>query len=197
MLSRQFDLSLKIVFVGDSGVGKTAFLVHYVRGVFDLNIQSTLEVEFFTKEIKSDERRIQLQLWDTVGQELFRSVTRGYYRGATGALLFFDIGERPSFGHVTQWLSDVREVARANAVSVLVGNKADLGKRAVSREEAEAFAQANQIAYVETSAKTGLGIHEAIDELVGTIEQRIAEGAFADDDHSTREAALKPPRCGC
>jgi small GTP-binding protein len=179
MIGRKFDFSLKIVVVGDSGVGKTCLLLRYVRDIFDPETQSTLGVEFMTKIIETDKHRIQLQLWDTAGQELFRSVTRGYYRGSAGAFLVFDLTNHDTFEHVGRWLHDVKEVARSDVVTVLLGNKADLtDQRDVTREEAEAFAQANKMKYFETSAKTGGGIADAINACVEVIEKYVADGVY-------------------
>jgi small GTP-binding protein len=179
MIGRKFDFSLKIVVVGDSGVGKTCLLLRYVRDIYDPETQSTLGVEFMTKIIETEKHRIQLQLWDTAGQELFRSVTRGYYRGSAGAFLVFDLTNHDSFEHIGRWLHDVKEVARTDVVTVLLGNKADLAdQRDVTREEAEAFAEANKMKYFETSAKTGGGIAEAINACVEVIERYVANGVY-------------------
>jgi small GTP-binding protein len=179
MIGRKFDFSLKIVVVGDSGVGKTCLLLRYVRDIYDPETQSTLGVEFMTKIIDTEKHRIQLQLWDTAGQELFRSVTRGYYRGSAGAFLVFDLTNHDSFEHIGRWLHDVKEVARTDVVTVLLGNKADLtDQRDVTREEAEGFAQANKMKYFETSAKTGGGIVDAINACVEVIENYVANGVY-------------------
>jgi small GTP-binding protein len=179
MIGRKFDFSLKIVVVGDSGVGKTCLLLRYVRDIYDPDTQPTLGVEFMTKVVETTKHRIQLQLWDTAGQELFRSVTRGYYRDSAGAFLVFDLCDHDSFTHIGRWLHDVKEVARADVVTVLLGNKSDLSsKRDVTADEAENFATANHMKYFETSAKTGGQIAEAIAELVDEIEKLVADGAY-------------------
>jgi small GTP-binding protein len=203
MIGRKLDFSLKIVVVGDSCVGKTCLLFRYVRDVYDPNTESTLGVEFMTKIVETEKHRIQLQLWDTAGQELFRSVTRGYYRGSAGAFLVFDLTNHDTFDHVGRWLHDVKEVARMDVVTVLLGNKADLtNQRDVTREEAEAFAQANKMKYFETSAKTGGGIAEAINACVEVIEKYVADGLYevtANLDEGQFSANQPEPysRCGC
>lgn len=200
MIGRKFDFSLKVVVVGDSGVGKTCLLLRYVRDVFDPDTQPTLGVEFLTKIIETDKRKIQLQLWDTAGQELFRSVTRGYYRGSAGAFLVFDLTNHDSFEHINRWLTDVKDVARDDVVTILIGNKADLSdKRDVTREEAEAFAQMNKMAYFETSAKTGEQIADAIAACVQVIEQHVSEGTY-DIPQSPEDAQFlseEPEKKGC
>jgi small GTP-binding protein len=182
VLPRKFDFSLKIVVVGDSGVGKSCFLIRYVRNEFDEEAQPTLGVEFLTKIVKTEAHRIQLQLWDTAGQELFRSVTRGYYRGSAGAIVIFDLTSRDSFDNIAQWLQDIRDVARADVVAVLIGNKSDLmDERNVTKEEAEAFAKANSMQYFETSAKSGSNVSNAVEGVVKIIEKNVNSGAYQAD----------------
>jgi small GTP-binding protein len=201
MIGRRFDFSLKIVVVGDSGVGKTCLLLKYIRDVFDPDTQTTLGVEFMTKIVETEKHRIQLQLWDTAGQELFRSVTRGYYRGAAGAFICFDLTQHDTFDHVGRWLHDVKEVARSDVVAVLIGNKSDLGdKRDVTSEEAQAFATANKMLYFETSAKTGDQLNESVDGIVEKIEALVADGVYEvmpSPDEGPVEAEPESSSCGC
>ena len=179
MIGRKFDYSLKVVVVGESGVGKTCLLVRFVRDSFDEESQATLGVEFMSKIVQTQKHRIQLQLWDTAGQELFRSVTRGYYRGSVGALLLFDLCNRDTFDNIEKWLKDVRDIAKPECVLALIGNKCDLpSERQISREEAEEFARQNSMLYFETSAKTGENVSEAFDGMVASIEKNLESGAF-------------------
>jgi small GTP-binding protein len=179
MLGRKFDYSLKIVVVGDSGVGKTCFLIRFVREFFDGDSQPTLGVEFLTKIIQTERHRIQLQLWDTAGQELFRAVTRGYYRGSAGALVLFDVTSRDTFDNIGHWMQDIKDVARSDVVTLLIGNKADLAdNRKISYAEADAFAKANGMIYFEASAKTGTNVPEAFDACVTSIERNVDDGAY-------------------
>jgi small GTP-binding protein len=189
MLGRKFDYSLKIVVVGDSGVGKTCLLIRFVREVFDEESQPTLGVEFLTKIVQTDKHRIQLQLWDTAGQELFRSVTRGYYRGSAGALLLFDLTNRESFESIGRWLQDIRDVARVDVVTVLIGNKSDLAdQRQVTTDEATAFAKEHGMAYFETSAKTGSNVGDSVNACVSSIEKNVEEGAYQVAQNQTGES---------
>jgi small GTP-binding protein len=202
-LGRKFDYSLKVVVVGDSGVGKTCFLIRFVRDQFDEECQPTLGVEFLTKIVQTERHRIQLQLWDTAGQELFRSVTRGYYRGSAGALLVFDITNRDSFESVGRWLQDIRDVARSDVVTMLIGNKSDLAEnRAVSTEEADAFAKSHSMQYFETSAKSGDNLAAAIDACVAVIEKNVEDGAYEINQQKTATrmdftADKTEPACSC
>lgn len=180
MTGRKFDSSVKTVVVGDSSVGKTCLLCRFVREVFEEDQPPTLGVEFMAKILRGKSGdRIELQLWDTAGQELFRSVTRGYYRGSIGAFLVFDITKRRSFDSIVRWLSDVRSTAREGVVTVLIGNKLDLAAtREVTVEQAQAFAQKNDMMYFETSAKTGENVEAAMTSLLDKVEKLIADGKY-------------------
>ena len=198
MIGRKFDYSLKVVVVGDGSVGKTCLLIKYVRDSFEENHTPTLGVEFLSKIITTEKHRIQLQLWDTAGQELFRSVTRGYYRGSAGALLLFDLTNLDSFEHITQWLKDIKDLARPDVATLLLGNKLDIveeepEKRKVSRERAEKFAEENGMLYFETSAKTGEGILEAMNSCVAAIEKNV-ENAIKDEPPKNKIVFQEEPK---
>lgn len=199
MLGRKFDYSLKVVVVGDSGVGKTCLLIRYIRNLFDEETQPTLGVEFMTKIVSTERHKIQLQLWDTAGQELFRSVTRGYYRGSAGALLVFDITKRDSFENIGRWLQDIKDVARSDVVTLLIGNKSDMGEeRQVPTEEAQEFAKKNGMQYFETSAKTGSNIVESIDACVAIIEKNVDDGAYeVTPNNENIDFQQEPQEKGC
>ncbi len=107
-------------------------------------------------------QKIKLQIWDTAGQERFRAVTRSYYRGAAGALLVYDVTRRSTYNHLAAWLTDARNLTNPNTVIYLIGNKGDLeAQRDVTYEEAKAFAEDNDLSFVETSAKTGDKVEDA------------------------------------
>jgi small GTP-binding protein len=179
MSLKPYDHSVKTVVVGDSNVGKTSVLCRYVNGRFIGQITPTLGVEFFSKVVDTQKHSVELQLWDTAGQELFRSVTRGYYRGAVGALVVFDLTKRESFAGLAQWIGDLRATTRADIVLVLLGNKCDLAdRREVTRFEAEDFAKRMGIEFFETSAKTGENIEDAMLKCLEGIEKLIEEGKY-------------------
>jgi small GTP-binding protein len=176
MINRKFDRSLKIVVIGESGVGKSCFLLRFVKDTFEEQHPSTLGIEFLSKVVQTENQRVQLQLWDTAGQELFRSVTRGYYRGSSGALVIFDLTNRESFEKIDRWIQDVRSLARPDVILVLLGNKSDLDTQCrVRTEEADAYAKENGIKFFEVSAKTGANVGAAVDYLVQQIEKSLGE----------------------
>lgn len=150
---------------------------------------------------------MKLSLWDTAGQETYKSVTRSYFRGASGALLVFDITRRSTFENATSWLQDLRQIAEDGIVVVLVGNKRDLvsqniereaedkvsvgNMRAVTSEEAEDWCRANKVMrYVETSAKSGEGVERAFLDVAEKIHENIVKGIY---DLNDRRSGVKGP----
>jgi Ras-related protein Rab-2A len=121
--------------------------------------------------------QIKLQIWDTAGQESFRSITRSYYRGAAGALLVYDITRRDTFQHLSKWLEEAKSHAQPTMVILLIGNKSDLEhRRAVSTEEGQAFANANGLLFLETSAKTAYNVETAFLKTAEEIHAKITSG---------------------
>lgn len=120
---------------------------------------------------------IKLQIWDTAGQESFRSITRSYYRGAAGALLVYDITRRETFRHLSTWLEEARQHSQSQMVIMLIGNKNDLeAKRVVSFEEGKAFAEEHGLIFMETSAKTALNVEQAFIRTAEMIHDKIVSG---------------------
>ena len=160
----------KVILVGDSGVGKTCLLSMYVKGIIESTIP-TIAVEFCTKEIELyDGTKIKVQLWDTAGQERFKSLALTYYRKAYGILLLFDVTKKSSFISCKNYLEEVRMNSEKKCIVYLVGNKIDLvNERQISKEEAEAFAQQENIKYIETSAIKNMKVNEAFTSLLNDI----------------------------
>ena len=146
-----------------------------------------------------EQKHMKLSLWDTAGQETYKSVTRSYFRGASGALLVFDISRKATFEHVMDWLTDLRQIAEPDIVVVLVGNKSDLAvgdenKREVTMEEATEWAKKNGVLeYVETSAKSGEGVEMAFGRVAERIYLNIESGKY---DLNDRRSGVKGPGAG-
>ena len=143
--------SLKVVLVGDTKVGKSCILSRFVQGTFDRSMPATIGAAFLTKVIGN----VRLQLWDTAGQEKFRSLAPMYYRSANVAILFFDLTNLESFQALNQWATELEEKIMGEIKLFLVGNKVDLvDDRKVTQEEADEFCKNhNMVQYYETSAK--------------------------------------------
>ncbi|XP_048363305.1 ras-related protein Rab-2A [Sphaerodactylus townsendi] len=169
----------KYIIIGDTGVGKSCLLLQFTDKRFQPVHDLTIGVEFGARMITIEGKQIKLQIWDTAGQESFRSITRSYYRGAAGALLVYDITRRDTFNHLTTWLEDARQHSNSNMVIMLIGNKSDLeSRREVKKEEGEAFAQEHGLIFMETSAKTACNVEEAFIDTAKEIFQKIQEGVF-------------------
>ncbi|XP_003576660.1 ras-related protein Rab-2-A [Brachypodium distachyon] len=171
----------KYIVVGDTGVGKSCLMLQFTDKRFQPVHDLTIGVEFGSRMVTIDNRKIKLHIWDTAGQEAFRSITRSYYRGAAAALLVYDITRRETFSHLTSWLEEMRQLADGNnnITIVLVGNKLDLEqRRAVSTEEGEQFAKENGLAFIETSARTRHNVDEAFVKTASAVYHKIQEDAI-------------------
>merc|ERR1712070_672699 len=173
------------IIVGDTAVGKSCLLLQFTDKRFQPVDDLTIGVEFGSRTLTIEENQVKLQIWDTAGQEKFRSITRSYYRGAAGALLVYDITRRETFEHLTSWLEDCRKYSNSNIVIMLIGNKCDLeSKRQVSKEEGAAFAKEHNLLFLETSAKTAENVEQAFINTARTIYETTREGDI-DWEHST------------
>jgi len=167
----------KYIIIGDTGVGKSCLLLQFTDKRFQPVHDLTIGVEFGARMVQIDNRQIKLQIWDTAGQESFRSITRSYYRGAAGALLVYDITRRETFNHLTRWLEEARQNANSSMVIMLIGNKSDLDhRRQVSKEEGERFAAEHGLIFLETSAKTAANVEEAFIHTAQKIYDNISSG---------------------
>lgn len=168
----------KYIIIGDTGVGKSCLLLQFTDKRFQPVHDLTIGVEFGARMITVDgNKQIKLQIWDTAGQESFRSITRSYYRGAAGALLVYDITRRDTFNHLTRWLDEARTHSQSNMVIMLIGNKSDLEhRRAVSTDEGREFAQKHGLIFMETSAKTAANVENAFIDTATKIHGNILSG---------------------
>jgi len=168
------------------------FIDHRFESQHDL----TIGIEFGTRNIIISGKSITVQIWDTAGQESFRSITRSYYRGAAGVLLVYDITRRETFHNLSVWLDDCRQYAHEHLSVVVIGNKCDLEhERQVSRVEGESFAQDNGLFFLETSAKTAYNVEEAFVSVAKLIYDKVQRGLI----NTTNErygVKLLPPANG-
>ena len=181
----EYSYSVKFIIVGDSSVGKSNILLRFSRNIFDSGHQATLGIEFANKHLIYNNTDYLVQIWDSAGQENFRSVTRAYYKASAVAMVVYDITKEESFEHIKTWLSDCKELAPNTVLLVLVGNKTDLEEqRVISKERGENLAKENNMLFFETSAKLGDGIEQAFQKSIEAVDQRIRSGYYNLSDSS-------------
>ena len=146
----------KIIFIGDAGVGKTTIISRIMDNPFNEVYEPSIGVDFMSKVIKYRGQNIKLQIWDTAGQEKYKGLIPSYVRNSSIVFLIYDISVKSSFDNIPNWITFIRSIE--NTTLVLCGNKIDLEKREVTKEEGEALAQKEGIAFYEMSAKSGEGI---------------------------------------
>ncbi|URE31483.1 ras-related protein [Musa troglodytarum] len=177
-----YDYLIKLLLIGDSGVGKSCLLLRFSDGSFTTSFITTIGT------IELDGKRIKLQIWDTAGQERFRTITTAYYRGAMGILLVYDVTDESSFNNIRNWIRNIEQHASDNVNKILVGNKADMdeSKRAVPTAKGQALADEYGIKFFETSAKTNLNVEQVFFSIARDIKQRLAETDSKPEDRTIK-----------
>ncbi len=172
----KYDYIVKILLIGDSGVGKSSMMIRFADDEFVDQSIPTIGVDFKIRTVEFNNKTYKIQIWDTAGQERFRTITSSYYRGAQGIIIVYDITNKESFDNVKIWLT---ECSRYNdrAQIILVGNKSDLDKsaRKVSFNEAKEYANSKGYKFVETSAKTNDGIENMFQEIVIEVTENMVK----------------------
>ncbi|XP_074340424.1 ras-related protein RABA4d-like [Apium graveolens] len=188
----KIDYVFKVVLIGDSAVGKSQLLSRFARNEFSLDSKATIGVEFQTKTLVLDNKTVKAQIWDTAGQERYRAVTSAYYRGAVGAMLVYDMTKRQTFDHITGWLEELRGHADKNIMIMLIGNKCDLASlRAVPTEDAQEFAERENLFFMETSALEATNVETAFQTVLKEIYRIVSKKSLAAKDIDYRAASLK------
>ena len=184
MENKEYDLLFKLILIGDSYVGKSNILLKYLKNQFNENSNITIGVEFGTKNIIINNKRIKIQIQDTAGQERYRSITSAYYKGAKGALIVYDITRKNTFDNIDKWITDLKLNGDKNICIIILGNKSDLiDKREINKNDGIKKAEMYKTAFLETSALNGDNISKAFDEL---IEQIVInnKNIFQDDNEN-------------
>ena len=163
------DISLKILLVGDTNVGKTSLLLRYTDELFPNKYMSTVGVEYRIKKFEFQGLRVKMQIWDTAGQERFHSITKSYFNNADGILFVYDISDHKSFEEVKNWIFESENIGN-DFQKLLIGNKCDLKhKIVVTREEVNDYCKEKNIEFIETSAKDNINLNEVFSKIVDLI----------------------------
>ncbi|KAJ1915256.1 hypothetical protein H4219_004420 [Mycoemilia scoparia] len=175
-MNKNIEATFKLLFIGDSGVGKSSILLRFTDNCFlpPEDTGATIGVDFKVKVQRIQDKKYKVTIWDTAGQERFRTLTSSYYRGAQGVMLVYDVTDRSTFTELEKWFDELNTFcADPNIVKMVVGNKIDMAaERQVSKEEGDTYAKNHGALYYECSAKTSLDVDQAIKALVSEIIQR-------------------------
>ena len=192
MSKKKFE-ELKLLTLGDSSVGKSSFIVKYIDDKFTYSYIATLGLDFKQKKIqlKSGEN-VRLRIFDTAGQERFKSISINFIKKANGILLLYDITNKFSFQSVNKWMESIKEAAGEKISVILIGNKCDLEKeREVSKEEGEEKAKQFNLPFYETSCKEGININEVFETLAEDILSKTSHNIGSNGEKITKEKASK------
>lgn len=160
--------TVSIILLGESQVGKTALIRRFDNDMFTSEFYTSLGIDFVMKELTLSGEQVQAQVWDTAGQQCFMTITKSFYRRADGILLVYSTANRGSYDKLSVWASSIKGNIQECVPKILVANKADLVEdRMVTSEEGAGVAKKHGMTYRETSAKTGLGVREVFDDVIG------------------------------
>ena len=182
-MSSEYNYLCKYIIIGDGGVGKSNLLLRYAHGQFNPEYQVTIGVEFGIKDVEIGNNTFRIQIWDTAGQENFKSITRSYFKNSICAIICYDITSKDSFDNVSSWIEDCKSQCYKSVHMVLVGNKTDLNeRRVVSTDEGKEFADKLGISFYETSAKTGENVEKVFQDSLNEISKQIEQGKYDFED---------------
>ena len=178
----------KVVLLGESAVGKSSLVLRFVKGQFHEYQESTIGAAFLTQTVQIDDTTVKFEIWDTAGQERYHSLAPMYYRGAQAAVVVYDITNRDTFSKAQNWVRELQRQANANVVIALAGNKLDLAnKRVIEYNEAESYANENNLLFMETSAKTAANVID----LFTAIATRLPKGNEGDKGEKGDQSGKK------
>lgn len=180
----------KIILIGDSSTGKTSLIQRFVNKTFDDKYLNTIGVDFFMKTVSLNTHQIKLQIWDTAGTEKYRSISSSYYRGSHAAFIVFDVTNHQSFMNVQIWMESFSKSCNPEHKKnvFLIGNKTDLIEaRVVKQDEAEEFAKSNNLAYWETSAKSGENVEEPFKYIAQYLFDNYSKENIGGENHMRRD----------
>ena len=176
-MTEGLEFAFKILLLGDSSVGKTCFLKRYTENTFQDAYLSTIGFDFKYKLVTLEDGKIvKVQLWDTAGEERFRTIAKSYYKGAHGIVLIYDVTNRKTYENIRKWMNQIKDDSSSNISIILVANKIDCENeyRQVTKEEGKTLAKSNNLPIFEASAKDNINVEESFKYLIEKINQNIS-----------------------
>ena len=181
--SEEYEMMIKVILIGDSGVGKTNIMSKFLKNQFLEDSKATVGVEFGSKLFIQQGHKIKAQIWDTAGQEKYKAITSAYYKGSKGALVIYDITQKETFANIEKWVNDLKCKGDPKITIIIIGNKNDLEeKRQISKEQGEEKAKSFGCAFLETSAFSGDNIEKAFEMMVKEIYDKFTSDIGGDDE---------------
>ena len=181
--SEEYEMMIKVILIGDSGVGKTNIMNKFLKNQFLEDSKATVGVEFGSKLFIQQGHKIKAQIWDTAGQEKYKAITSAYYKGSKGALVIYDITQKETFANIEKWVNDLKCKGDPKITIIIIGNKNDLEeKRQISKEQGEEKAKSFGCAFLETSAFSGDNIEKAFEMMVKEIYDKFTSDIGGDDE---------------
>ena len=179
----EYEMMVKVILIGDSGVGKTNIMSKFLKNQFMEESKATIGVEFGSKLFNHEGHKIKAQIWDTAGQEKYKAITGAYYKGSKGALVVYDITQKKTFENIEKWVNDLKAAGDPKITIILIGNKNDLDdKRQVSKDQGEEKARSFGCAFLETSAYSGDNIDKAFNYMVKEIYEKFSNDSTGEDE---------------
>ena len=190
-MSKDEIISFKILLLGDSGVGKTAFILRFCDGKFDEDSLTTVGLDQKNKFVRRDNKKLELHIWDTAGQERFRSITKNCYKGADGIILMYDISKYETFKQIKTWINNIKESIDIDKIAlIVVGNKCDMPKtdKSVDQQSKQNYESTSKMKIIEASAKDNINVNESFISLIDKmLELGLGKKKGNDDDNDIDE----------
>ena len=181
--AEEYEMMIKVILIGDSGVGKTNIMSKYLKNQFMENSKATVGVEFGSKLFNHQGHKIKAQIWDTAGQEKYKAITGAYYKGSKGAFIVYDITRKDTFASIERWVNDLKATSDPKLTIILIGNKNDLDdKREVSKDQGEEKAKSFGCAFLETSAFSGDNLDKAFELMVKEIYEKFSNSSSEEEE---------------
>ena len=175
-MTKEEIISFKILLLGDSTVGKTAFILRFCEDKFDEDSLTTIGLDQKNKYVKRGDKKIELHIWDTAGQERFRAIAKNLYKGADGILLMYDMSNLNSFNHIKEWINSIKESVDISKIAlIIVRNKYDLTTQEINENEKKKknFEETRKLKIIEASAKKNINVN---DSFIVLIDKMLALG---------------------